>query len=253
MRKVLTALLAAGCFAATTALLASPANAQVDAWNGGWHVGGDYYAPTYSSYDVAPVYDYAPAPVYSTAANSYGSAPLYDYGTAPAYGAAAYGYGTAPLYNYGAAPGYNPMGYSYAAAPLYNYGAAPAYGPAVVGAQMQPVRTVEIVRTVYLPERSVAGRRIATRRTAVQQTADAAHARPQQDRTASNVAVPAYQTTASSNRGADRDHSLYDTAAAPQQVAARTDARPAYRYVYQRDRILVIDPGTNAVVQTLRR
>jgi hypothetical protein len=244
MRKVLTALLAAVSFAATTALLASTANAQVDAWNGGWHVGGDYYAPTYSSYDLAPVYDYAPAPVYSTPAYSYGSAPLYDYGSAPAYSTAAYGYGAAPLVDYGAAPAYGMAAYGYGAAPLYNYGAAPAYGPAVVGAQMQPVRTVEIVRTVYLPARSGAGRRIALRRTAIQQTAEAAHARPQQDRTASNVAA-----------GADRAHSLYDTAAAPapQQVAARTDAHPAYRFVYQRDRILMIDPSTNTVVQTLRR
>lgn len=246
MRKVLTALLAAGCFAATTALLASTANAQVDAWNGGWHVGGDYYAPTYSSYDLAPVYDYGSAPVYSTAAYSYGSAPLYNYGAAPTYGQAAYGNGPAPLYDYGTAAAYGQAAYGYGSAPLYNYGTAPAYGPAVVGAQIQPVRTVEIVRTVYLPARSAAGRRIATRRTAVQQTAETAH---------SNVAAPAYQNTAYSNRGADGAHSLYDTAAAPapQQVAARADTHPAYRFVYQRDRILMIDPSTNAVVQTLHR
>jgi hypothetical protein len=268
MRKVLTALLTAGCFAAGMALSASTANAQVDAWNGGWHVGGDYYYPTYSSYEAAPVYapaysaaeysygaaplyNYAAAPTYSSVGYGYGAAPLYDYGAAPAYGAVAYSYGAAPLYNYAALPAYSPAVYGYGAAPLY--GAVPAYSPAVVGAQIQPVRTVEVVRTVYLSPRSAARRQTAIRQTAMPRTAGVIHARPQQNGTASNVAAPVRQNTAY-NSGAGHAQPLYDTAAAPiaQPVAAPADARPAYRYVYQRDRTLVIDPSTNAVVQTLR-
>jgi hypothetical protein len=264
MRKVLTALLTAGCFAAATALTASTANAQVDAWNGGWHVGGDYYYPTYSSYSAAPIYDYGSAPAYGAAEYSYGSAPLYDYGTVAAYSPPGYSYASAPLYNYAAAPAavaaYGPAGYSYGSPALYNYGAVPGYGPAVVGAQIQPVQTVEIVRTVYVPERPAARRLTTARQTTARQTtahrtAEVAHSTPQQNNTASNVAAPAYQNAAYYNYAGGNAHPLSDTAAAPvaQPVAATVNAGPAYRYVYQRDRILVIDPSTNAVVQTLRR
>ena len=78
---------------------------------------------------------------------------------------------------------------------------------------------------------------------------------PLQTYTASNVAAPVYQNTAYYNHGAGYARPLYDTAAATiaQPVAAPVNAGPAYRYVYERDRILVIDPATNAVVQTLRR
>jgi len=205
MRKVLVALITAGCFA--TALSASRANAQVDAWNGGWHVGGDFYYPTDYSYSSGPVY----------------------------------GYGSAPIDNYASAPIYN-----YAPAPLYDYGAAPAYGAAVVAAPVPapnyaynsavgaPVRTVEIVRTVYLPTRSAAHREIAMRQTARPAMAESS-SRPLRD-------------SAGSASVASNAQPLYDTAA-----IAPANAGPHYRYVYQRDRILVIDPSNGSVVQTLRR
>ncbi len=232
MRKVLTALLSAGCLAVTatfaTILSASTANAQSDAWNGGWHVGGDYYYPTYYSYGAAPIYDYGFAPAYSTPGHTYGPAPLYDYGSAPAYSTTGYSY-------------------SYGSAPLYSYGVEPASGPVVIGTQIQPVQTVDTVRTVYAPQRPVVRR--------VHRPAEFTRSGPQQDETASNVAAPVSRATANDDYGAARARPLYNTAAAPiaQAGTASADARPAYRYVYRRDRILVIDPATNVVVQTLHR
>jgi len=239
MRKVLAALITAGCFAAATALSASTANAQVDAWNSGWHVGGDFYYPTDTSYSSTPIYGYGSAPIYgygSAPIYNYASAPIYDYGTAPAYGAAVVGATVpAPNYAYGSGPAYGPAVVGTPMpAPNYAYGSGPAYGSAV-GA---PVQTVEIVRTVYLPARSAAHREIAMRRAA----------RP------AMVYSPPLHDHAGSASVASNAQPLYDTAITPvAQSAAPANAGPLYRYVYQRDRILVIDPSTNTVVQTLRR
>jgi hypothetical protein len=122
-------------------------------------------------------------------------------------------------------------------APNYAYGSVPAYGSGV-GA---PVQTVEIVRTVYLPARSAAHREIAMRRAARPVVAEYTSSRPLRDH-------------AGSASVASNAQPLYDTAATPvAQSAAPANAGSLYRYVYQRDRILVIDPSTNTVVQTLRR
>lgn len=230
MRKVLTALITTGCFAAAAVLSAGAANAQVDAWNGGWHVGGDYYQPTDYSYDYgsAPLYDYASAPIYSPA---------------PAYGYGAYGYGATP-----AAAVTGPV-----QAPLYSYGSVPAYGPAAVAA---PTQTVEIVRTVYLPARSAARREIATRRTARRVAATNTYSAPPRDYTETvSVAAPAYHNAAYYDYAAGNARPLYDMAAAPvaQSVAIPASAGPIYRYVYQRDRILVVDPSTDTVIHTIPR
>jgi hypothetical protein len=234
MRKVLTALITTGCFAAVAVLPATPAIAQVDAWNGGWHVGGDYYAPTDYSYGVAPIYNYGSAPVYNYA---YGSAPTYGYGSAPLYD-----YASAPSYDYGTAPAYNTVAVA-TPAPSYAFGSARGYGPAVVEAPMQapgyaygsvpaygsvvgaPIQTV-IVRTIYLPARSAARRDVVMRHAARPAVAD---------------------------NGASNARPIYDTAATPVAHSAGPAKGPAYRYVYQRDRILVMDPSTNTVVQTLHR
>src|SRR6516164_4808774 len=67
MSKLLTALVAAASIAGATAVTASPANAQ---WGGDWHVGGDYYYPSYGDgYGAVP-----PAPVYG-----YGAVPAAPY------------------------------------------------------------------------------------------------------------------------------------------------------------------------------
>jgi len=264
MRKVLAALVTTGCFAAAAILSAGAANAQVDAWNGGWHVGGDYYAPTDYSYGAAPIYNYGSAPVYDYA---YGSAPGYGYG----YGSAPlYDYAAAPSYDYGAAPAYNDVGAT-VPAPSYAFGSARGYGPAVVEAPMQapgyaygsvpaygsavgaPMQTV-IVRTIYLPARSLARRDVVMRRPARPAVAENTSSRPPRDNAGSaSGAAPVYQNAANYDRGASRAQPIYDTAAAPAAHLAASANGPAYRYVYQRDRILVMDPNTNTVIQTLRR
>jgi hypothetical protein len=245
MRKVLAALITAGCFAAATALSASTANAQVDAWNGGWHVGGDFYYPTDTSYSSAPIYGYGSAPIYN-----YASAPIYDYGTAPVYRAAVVGApGPAANYAYGSVPAYGPAVVGTPVpTPNYASGSVPTYGSAV-GA---PVQTVEIVRTVYLPARLAARREVVTRRLVGPAMA---YSRPPRDYAGSaSVAASVYQNVANYDRGASNTQPLYDTAVTPvAQSAAPANAGPLYRYVYQRDRILVIDPSTNSVVQALRR
>ena len=128
MSKILAVLFAAGSVATATIGTASIANAQ---WGGDWHVGGDYYYPSYGDgYGAVP-----PAPVYG-----YGAVPAAPYAivvvpavpavptiaavpavpTAPAYG---YGYGAAvaaPAYGYGyASAGYLPYRNLYSYAPGY--------------------------------------------------------------------------------------------------------------------------------------
>jgi hypothetical protein len=227
MRKVLAALITTGCFAAAAVLSAGAANAQVDTWNGGWHVGGDYYQPDYG-YGSAPVYGYGSAPLYN-----YASAPTYNYGPAPAYG-------SAPIYDY-------------AAAPNYAYGSAPAYGSAVVAS---PVQTVEIVRTVYLPARSAAHRAIVMRQPARHVAAAYARSAPLYNYSGTaSVAAPTYHSATYYDYAAGNAQPLYDTAAVPlaQPVAAPANAGPVYRYVYQRNRILVMDPSTDTVIHTIPR
>jgi hypothetical protein len=73
MRKILTALVVTGSIVAGMAALASPANAQAFS---NWHVGGDYYAPSYYSYGYgAPGYGYG----YAAPAYSYGYPATYGY------------------------------------------------------------------------------------------------------------------------------------------------------------------------------
>ena len=218
MSKILAALAAAASLAAGLAATATTANAQADSWNGGWHVGGDYYQPT-------------------------------DYG----------------------------------------YGYLSDYGPPVGGysaiATVAPVRTVETIETVRTirPART-ARRQIVTRQTTISQvtyprtlydyagpaTAIAAPAyntaayynanatRPLYDYAgpATAIAAPVYSDAAYYNYGARYARPLYDTATpvvAQTVVATPVSPAPFYRYVYQWNRILVVDPQTNLIVRTLPR
>ena len=141
MSKFLTAVLAAASIAGATAVTAGPANAQ---WGGDWHVGGDYYYPSYGYAPAVSPYGYGavpPAPVYG-----YGAIPAVPtyaivavptvptvaaVPTVPAYG---YGYGAAvaaPGYGYGygaavAAPAY---GYGYASTGYWRYRSLYSYAP----------------------------------------------------------------------------------------------------------------------------
>jgi len=99
--------------------------------------------------------------------------------------------------------------------------------------QTVPVETVETVRTVQTPPHRVSrsartrtGDRVTTTRTTTVREGVVA-------------AAPAYG-------------GLYDVAA-PTPFGAAAPAMPAYRYVYEPDRILVIDPYTNITVQAIPR
>ena len=141
MSKLLTALVAAASIAGATAVTASPASAQ---WGGDWHVGGDYYYPSYGygygAVPPAPVYGYGavPAAPYAivavpavpavptiAAVPAVPAVPAYGYGYGAAGAAPAYGYGygaavAAPAYGYGyASAGYLPYRNLYSYAPGY--------------------------------------------------------------------------------------------------------------------------------------
>jgi hypothetical protein len=101
--------------------------------------------------------------------------------------------------------------------------------PARTTVQTVPVETVETVKTVQTPRssRSVT----TTRTTTIRQGVVAAPAAPMV------AAAPAYG-------------GLYNVAA---PGPATAPVMPAYRYVYEPDRILVIDPYTNITIQALPR
>jgi transglutaminase-like putative cysteine protease len=119
---------------------------------------------------------------------------------------------------------------------------------------VQTVRTTETVRTVRPAPRSTASRQVVTtRRTTVTERVVPTRA----------VTTPAIvNTTVVANPRPLYDQApLYDTVAAPStiddavvnaQVGPGT-AIPIYRYVYEPDRILVIDPATGIAVQALPR
>ncbi len=111
-----------------------------------------------------------------------------------------------------------------------------------------PVQTVETVRTMQsttTPRRHVARHdRVTTTRTTVTERivpapvplADAANAQP----TYADVVQSPYPR-------------LYDVATPTPGVVAPAAPMPTYRYVYEPDRILVIDPYTNIAVQAIPR
>ncbi len=155
---------------------------------------------------------------------------------------------------------------------LTAFGLAVAAGPTAANAQtvisdqpvetvitQQPVQTVqttETVRTVRPGARPTVRKRVVTtRQTVVSQPAvalqplyDAVPPAPLATRT---YAPPLYDTAAPP---------LYDTVAAPtvddtyvNAVPPAGAAIPVYRYVYEPDRILVVDPVTNIAIQSIPR
>ena len=148
-----------------------------------------------------------------------------------------------------------------------------AVGPTVANAQtvisdqpvetvitQQPVQTVqttETVRTVRPGARPVVRKRVVTttRQTVISQRAVAPQPLygvvPPAPLATRTYAPPLYDTVAPP---------LYDTAApAPTVDDTYVNALPAgapipvYRYVYEPDRILVIDPATNIAIQAIPR
>jgi len=152
---------------------------------------------------------------------------------------------------------YYPSDSNYGSAPLYNYGSLPTYGSVGIVEPMQTVQTIETVRTIHPAARSTAHREIVTTQTTVRSFAANTYSQPLYNYagSAAVVSAPAYNNTAYHDYGTRYARPLYDTVATPavQTIAAPTFTAPAYRYVYQWDRILVVDPTTNLIVQTLPR
>jgi len=153
-------------------------------------------------------------------------------------------------------------------------GVAVVAGPTVANAQtvisgqpvetvitQQPVQTVqttETIRTVRPGARPIVRKRVVTttRQTVVSQRAVAPQPLydvvPPAPLAARTYAPPLYDTVAPP---------LYDTAAPLPTVddtyvnalAPAGAAIPVYRYVYEPDRILVIDPATNIAIQAIPR
>jgi hypothetical protein len=120
---------------------------------------------------------------------------------------------------------------------------------------MQTIETIETVRTIRPAARSATRREIVTRRTTVRGFAANTYAQPPLYSYAGSAAIvsdPAYGQTSNYDYGMSYARPLYNTVATP-AVAAPVIAAPAYRYVYEWDRILVVDPSTNIVVQALPR
>jgi hypothetical protein len=152
---------------------------------------------------------------------------------------------------------YNPSAYSYGSAPLYSYGSAPSYGTGVGVEPMQTIQTIETVRTVRPAARSTVRRQIVTTRTTIRTFAANTYSQPLYDYAGTTpiVSAPAYRSAGYYDYGTSYARPLYNTVATPvtQTVAAPLITAPAYRYVYQWDRILVVDPSTNVIVQALPR
>jgi hypothetical protein len=152
---------------------------------------------------------------------------------------------------------YYPSDYSYGSAPLYNYGSLPTYGSVAVVEPMQTIETIETVRTIRPVARSAARREIVTRQTTVRGFAPNTYAQPLYGYagSAATVSAPAYGQATNYGYGTSYARPLYNTVATPAitAVAAPVITEPAYRYVYEWDRILVVDPSTNIIVQALPR
>jgi hypothetical protein len=143
--------------------------------------------------------------------------------------------------------------------------AAPAATVVPPAETIQTIQTVRTVRAAPLPpvRRQVVTTRTITRRVvpaAPTVVAGTVAAAPQSlYDTAVPAAVPAragiYAAPGYYDYAdyADYDAPLYDVAPAPVVAAPVATAPVIYRYVYEPDRILVIDPTTNIAVQAIPR
>jgi hypothetical protein len=127
-------------------------------------------------------------------------------------------------------------------------------------AAAMPVETVETVRTVQsvtTPRQRVVSRtpsRVTTTRTIVSQRIVPAPVTP----AVAAITEPTYTEVVQAPAAVGPVYPrLYDVvmpaAVAASPAIGTTAAMPAYRYVYEPDRILVIDPYTNIAVQAIPR
>ena len=123
----------------------------------------------------------------------------------------------------------------------------------------QPVQTVQTTETIRTVRPAASRRQVVTTRTITRQRivpADAVVAR-----TVPLTPQPLYDEVlpATVPSGVGYSPPLYDTVAAPAVVAPAPMVRDQYtepfiyRYVYEPDRILVVDPNTGVAVQAIPR
>jgi hypothetical protein len=130
-------------------------------------------------------------------------------------------------------------------------------GATVLSQPVQTVQTTETIRTVR-PAPPAARRQIVTTKTITRQRIVPTQTVAQ---TVTTVPPPLYDDAAPAPFATNPNYSppLYDEVvqappASSMPVAADTYSTPLiYRYVYEPDRILVIDPHTNIAVQALPR
>jgi hypothetical protein len=167
-----------------------------------------------------------------------------------AYGLNGYGYDYNPPWAAGWNAGSNRPLYNYYGSGIPAYGYRPAYDFSS-GAVVEPLRTVETittVRTIRPVARPHAHRQIVTTRTTVRRIAANTNSQLLYDYAATAPVVSAPYS-------AHYSRPLYDVVGTPvaQTVGATMNVAPLYRYVYQSDRILVVDPGTGVVIQAIPR
>jgi hypothetical protein len=128
---------------------------------------------------------------------------------------------------------------------------------------VQTVRTVtttQTVRPIHTAARTVANRRtVTTRRTITSERVVPAVPAPALAATYPqplyDVATPLYGAAAPAAAPSlfDTTVPVADTMAPPAYTGAVNNPIPTYRYVYEPDRILVIDPATNIAIQAIPR
>jgi hypothetical protein len=138
-------------------------------------------------------------------------------------------------------------------------GISAAQAQTVITAPAQTVQTTtETVRTVR-PARHMARREVVTTRTVTRQVMPSSTVYA---RTAPLASQPLYDEVAPAPLAAEAGYQppLYDSAVLPTAApgpnwdgSGGVTSPYIYRYVYEPDRILVIDPNTNITVQALPR
>jgi len=127
----------------------------------------------------------------------------------------------------------------------------------VITQPMQTVQTTETIRTVRPAGSRTARRQVVTTRTITRQRIVPASALVA--RTIPAIPQPLYDEVTAPIRDDTEYSPLYDTVAAPDVPAPAPMVRDqytepfVYRYVYEPDRILVIDPNTGIAVQAIPR
>jgi hypothetical protein len=154
-----------------------------------------------------------------------------------------------------------PVGTVVAAPPAVVAPAPVVTAPAVVQ-PAETIQTIQTVRTVRVAPLPPVRRQIVTTRTITRRLIPAAPAvvagtvaaapAPLYD-TAVPAAVPAPSYDYDYPDTADYGAPLYGVAPAPVVAGPVATAPVIYRYVYEPDRILVIDPTTNIAVQAIPR